>query len=65
MILYDISRGLFSSPVYGGDPEPQMQLLKSHQKGDRYDLSQITLCTHTGTHIDAPRHFLEDGATIE
>ncbi|MDR0914544.1 MAG: cyclase family protein, partial [Oscillospiraceae bacterium] len=39
--------------------------LKSHQKGDRYDLSQITLCTHTGTHIDAPRHFLEDGATIE
>ncbi len=34
-------------------------------EGGQANLSQIELSAHTGTHIDAPRHFLEKGATIE
>lgn len=32
---------------------------------DGYNLSQIILNSHVGTHIDAPYHFLEDGKTLE
>ena len=30
-----------------------------------YNLSRVTMGCHCGTHMDAPAHFLEDGATIE
>ncbi|GAK57279.1 putative cyclase superfamily [Candidatus Vecturithrix granuli] len=34
-----------------------------HEQGFR--VSQVTLGTQTGTHIDAPAHFVEGGATLE
>lgn len=35
------------------------------ERGDVCNLSRISLSAHTGTHMDAPRHFIADGATIE
>ena len=32
---------------------------------DGYSVERINCSTHTGTHMDAPYHFLEDGATID
>lgn len=64
MLLYDISRDVLSSPVYEGDPKPEFSFVKKIEDGDRYNLSRISLCTHTGTHVDAPMHFDEDGADI-
>jgi arylformamidase len=32
---------------------------------DGYAIERISCLTHTGTHLDAPSHFLEDGATVD
>ncbi|MBQ2500141.1 MAG: cyclase family protein [Clostridia bacterium] len=64
MIIYDISRELFSAPIYPGDPAPQIQKIKGFEFGDIYNLSALYACTHTGTHIDAPLHFFDDGGDV-
>ena len=64
VLLYDISREILSAEVYPGDPEPKTRILSSLNDGARYNLSEVTLCTHTGTHIDAPLHFDDEGEDI-
>ena len=64
MLLYDISREILGSEVYEGDPKPSVSSVKSIADGDMYNLSAVSLCTHTATHIDAPLHFDEDGEDI-
>lgn len=64
MLLYDISRDILSSPVYEGDPQTSFSFVKKIEDGERYNLSRISMCTHTGTHVDAPLHFDEDGADV-
>lgn len=34
-------------------------------KNDGYNVLKVQLSTHTGTHIDSPRHIFEDGITVE
>lgn len=65
MIIHDISKDALTTPVYEGDPEPQVTMLKSMEKGDEYNLSMVSMTTHSGTHIDAPFHFCEDGKTVD
>ena len=65
MIIHDISRDTLTTPVYGGDPKPEVEHLKSIEDMDDYNLSFIKMTTHTGTHIDAPLHFCEDGSPID
>ena len=64
MLIYDISREILSSAVYEGDPKPSMRFIKKIEDGSLYNLSTVTMCTHTGTHIDAPLHFDEEGKDI-
>ena len=64
MILYDISRDILTTQPYEGDPAPQVTVLSSIENGDAYNMTQVTMCTHNATHIDAPKHFDDDGATI-
>lgn len=65
MRIYDISRELFSAPVYPGDPKSSFELLSRMETGDEYNLSTFCACTHAGTHVDAPRHYVFDGKTVE
>lgn len=65
MIIHDISRDTLTTPVYDGDPKPEVELLKNMEDMDDYNLSFIKMTTHTGTHIDAPLHFCEDGSPID
>ncbi|MBQ1453820.1 MAG: cyclase family protein [Ruminococcus sp.] len=65
MNIHDISRDTLTTPVYGGDPKPEVEHLKSIEDMDDYNLSFIKMTTHTGTHIDAPLHFCEDGSPID
>ncbi len=65
MLLYDISREILSAPGYEGDPKPAVRRLKQIEDGAMYNLSAISMCNHTGTHIDAPLHFDEEGKDIE
>ena len=64
MLLYDISHEVFSAPVYPGDPKPSSEFLKTIGEESMYNLSSVKMCTHTGTHLDAPLHFDEEGADI-
>lgn len=65
MQIIDISRELFSTPVYPGDPAPYLESIRRMDLGDDYNLSALFLGCHNATHIDAPRHFLPDGKTID
>ena len=65
MILHDISRDSFTTPVYEEDPETKVERIKSIENGDEYNLSVINMTVHCGTHIDSPLHFCEDGNPID
>ena len=64
MDFYDISRDILSTTPFDGDITPQVTTVRSIANGDMYNLSQISLSTHQATHIDAPKHFDDDGADI-
>ena len=59
--FYDITKELFSTAVYPGDPVPQKEPFYSMEKGDPCNLTVLSMGSHTGTHMDAPRHFVKDG----
>ena len=65
MKFYDISQEVFSCAVYPGDPAPKKEVLCAIGDGALYNLTAFSMCAHNGTHIDAPSHFLKDGATVE
>ncbi len=65
MEIIDISRDLFKTPVYPGDPEGYVDPIKDIRAGDRYNLNSIYTCLHSATHIDAPLHFIEGGKSID
>lgn len=52
------------TPVWPGDPVPQLTTLLSIEHGDDCHLSQLTFSLHTGTHVDAPLHFIRGGKDV-
>ena len=52
-----------SLPTFPGSPVPQF-ISWSNLKKDGYNLELLFLSSHTGTHIDAPYHFAENGKKI-
>ena len=50
-------------PYYPGDPEPKITDYKSIQK-DMFNIKTLHIGTHTGTHVDAPAHYLKEGEHI-
>jgi arylformamidase len=52
-------------PVWPGDIKPQLIEVKSQRKGDKSNDTRFICSSHAGTHIDAPRHFLEHGKTVD
>ena len=65
MKIYDLSQEVFSSCVWPGDPAPRREVLCDMHKGDLYNLTAFSMCAHNGTHVDAPRHFIRDGKTVD
>lgn len=65
MIIYDISPDILSAKIYGADTPPRLERVCDMGSGDEYNLSDITMCLHTGAHIDAPLHFVEDGESAD
>jgi kynurenine formamidase len=52
-----------SIPTFPGSPKPQF-ILWSTIKDDGYNLELLFLSSHTGTHLDAPYHFVKNGIKI-
>ena len=50
--------------VYIGDPTPRISSFKRLKK-DGVNLSVMTLGSHTGTHVDAPRHYIRGGKGLD
>ncbi len=48
-----------------GDTPYRRTLAEAIARGDIANLSEIACSAHTGTHMDAPRHFIDGGATID
>jgi len=66
MRLYDISVGVSPEiPVWPGDPPVVLERVMSMENGDEANISRIQSGVHVGTHIDAPIHFVEGGATVD
>ncbi len=51
-------------PVWPTSPLPVFEPVGIVAK-DGYLIERVSCLTHTGTHLDAPAHFLEDGATVD
>lgn len=66
MPIYDISLTISPGmPVWPGDPAVELTQLASIDQGANANVSHLSFGVHTGTHIDAPHHFLNDHQTVE
>ncbi|CUS04937.2 Kynurenine formamidase [Candidatus Promineifilum breve] len=64
--LYDISRPLFAGMVvWPGDTDYELRSTGRIAEGSTVNVTTLTLSAHTATHVDAPYHFTDDGATLE
>jgi arylformamidase len=65
MALYDLSVAVRARmPVYPGDPPIEIDTPVALAKGDAANVSRLRLGAHTGTHVDAPAHFLAEGRRV-
>jgi len=61
--FYDLSQPIENGMAfYPGDPEPRIQAAETPPP---WRVSELHLGTHSGTHIDAPSHFIPSGKTID
>ena len=66
MTIIDISRDLVKGmAVWPGDTPYNLETVLDRRRGDGVNLTTLTLSAHTGSHADAPRHFTDEGATME
>ena len=66
MQIYDISVPIRSAmPVYEGDPGVKIDAWSAFAKGDSSNVSLLNFGAHTGTHVDAPAHFIEGARKID
>jgi arylformamidase len=66
MAIYDISLPISESlVVWPGDPPVQITHPLHLTRGDAATVSRICMGAHTGTHVDAPAHFLADGSGVD
>lgn len=66
MRILDISVPVSSElPVWPGDPRVVLEQFRAISKGNTSTDSRLACSVHSGTHVDAPGHFIENGPTVE
>lgn len=66
MPIYDITVPLSAElPVYPGDPPIEIRDSLVLAKGEPANVSALNFGAHTGTHVDAPAHFIEGAKKVE
>lgn len=64
--LLDVSVRLAAGiPAYPGNPDFELQPVKRIADGASSNVSRLVMGTHTGTHVDAPKHFFDDGLGVD
>lgn len=65
MQIYDVTVPVHPRmPVYPGDPPVALEPRAQIAKGDPANVCYCGMGTHTGTHVDAPFHFIETGRKL-
>lgn len=66
MKIIDISQEIRADmTVYPGDPRFHSHQVSSFKQGSMCEVSELTIGSHCGTHIDAPLHMIPGGKTLE
>jgi arylformamidase len=67
MRIYDVTVPLRPAiPTYAGtEPGPTLTFHSRIERGDSANVSELSIGSHCGTHVDAPDHFLDNGITVE
>ena len=66
MKIFDISKTISSDlQVWKGHPAIEIKKMSRISEGGRNNLSYLGMTVHTGTHVDSPYHFLDNGETVE
>jgi len=65
-LYFDISLPISSTmPIWPGDPAISVEQVSSVKQGSRCNISRLELGTHSLTHVDAPRHIIEQGTPVD
>lgn len=64
MRIVDLTMTWPDAPTYPGHPEPTIHSIANFATHGK-QVSKLEIGTHSGTHIDAPRHYVEGGGTVE
>ena len=65
-IFHDLTLTISPTTLtYPGDPSPAITRTMDLSQGDSVTASHLSLHCHVGTHVDAPAHFIAEGATLE
>lgn len=66
MRIYDVSVGISPQlPVWPGDPPVQLERMEAIASGANANVSRLACGVHTGTHVDAPLHFIDGAPGVE
>jgi arylformamidase len=66
MRIYDVSVPISeSTPTYPGDPGIEINSWAAIEGGDAANVTLLHMGAHTGTHVDAPAHFLKGASRVE
>ncbi len=66
MHVYDVTLTISPDlPTWPGDQRVVLERVEEIEKGGNANISRLSMSVHTGTHIDAPYHFISDGETVE
>jgi arylformamidase len=64
--IYDISLPIVSGGLtYPGNPAIAIAPQQAIAQGGSSNVSSLSFGSHTGTHVDAPKHFFDDGTTVD
>jgi len=64
--IYDISLPIVSGGLtYPGNPPIEISPQQAIAQGGSSNVSSVAFGSHTGTHVDAPKHFFDDGTTVD
>ncbi|MDM7923006.1 MAG: cyclase family protein [Pyrinomonadaceae bacterium] len=66
MEIYDITVAISESvPIYEGDPKVNIEAVMTMQDGSAANVSHVCFGAHTGTHVDAPNHFIDGTRRVD
>lgn len=66
MRTYDITLTISPElPTWPGDPSVEIERVSKIEEGSNANVSRVNMGVHTGTHVDAPYHFLQDGISVD